>query len=281
MEPSEYDEAKHPQYGANAESKLLAGIMGHNLCLDVFGPPSEDEAGAGVTVHGEASIVPYDISVTDGVMTCSCDMPLSQMQFTRSLRLSGLEVLIEETVESTGVFDRPMAWTQHVTLGPPFLERGKTRFEATATRSRTYDGDFGNLFGRAVEFEWPMAPLTSGGVYDLRVYSDLPESAGFTTHLMDPSRDEVSFTASNAHVTFGYKWRREDFPWLGIWEENHSRQSAPWNGRSLTRGMEFGASPQAETRRAMIDRGSVFGVPGFKWLPARGRLTARYSAFFE
>lgn len=281
IEPSQYDPARHPEYGGNAESKLLAGIMGHNLCLDVFGPPSDEEAAAGVTVHGEASIAPYEISVNDGIMTCSCEMPVSQMAFTRTLRLQGPSVLIEETVENRGAFDRPIAWTQHVTLGPPFLERGKTRFEVAATRSRTYDGNFGNLFGRAIEFEWPMAPLTDGGVYDLRVYSDRPESAGFTTHLMDPAQDEVSFTASNGGVTFGYLWRREEFPWLGIWEENHSRQSPPWNGVSLTRGMEFGVSPQAETRRAMIERGSLFGVPGYKWLPARGKLTASYSAFFK
>src|SRR6188474_1596221 len=32
IEPSAYDRAKHPGYGGDAESKLLAGIMGHNLC---------------------------------------------------------------------------------------------------------------------------------------------------------------------------------------------------------------------------------------------------------
>jgi len=37
MEPSAYDPGLHPQYGNDSESKLLAGIMGHNLCLDTFG----------------------------------------------------------------------------------------------------------------------------------------------------------------------------------------------------------------------------------------------------
>ncbi len=47
IEPSTYQAAQHPEYGANMESKLLCGIMGHNLCLDVFGPPSPEEAAAG------------------------------------------------------------------------------------------------------------------------------------------------------------------------------------------------------------------------------------------
>jgi hypothetical protein len=177
------------------------------------------------------------------------------------------------------VFDRPIAWTQHVTLGPPFLERGKTRFEVTARRSRTFDGDFGNLFDRAAEFEWPLAPLAGGGSYDLRVYSDRNVSAGFTTHLMEPSREQVHFRASHGGVTFGYRWRRSDFPWLGIWEENHARKAAPWNGVTMTRGMEFGVSPQPETRRAMVERNSLWGVPAYRWLPARRMLHARYEAF--
>src|SRR3974390_364051 len=59
LEPSQYDRVKHPQYGDNSESKLLAGILGHNLCLDIFGGPSESEAAGGMTVHGEASGAPF------------------------------------------------------------------------------------------------------------------------------------------------------------------------------------------------------------------------------
>ena len=41
IEPSSYDLGKHPGYGSDSESRLLAGIMGHNLCMDIFGGPSE------------------------------------------------------------------------------------------------------------------------------------------------------------------------------------------------------------------------------------------------
>src|SRR5436190_17863578 len=56
MDPSQYDPAKHPEYGLDAESKLLAGIHGHNLCLDLFGGPTPEEAAAGMTTHGEGSV---------------------------------------------------------------------------------------------------------------------------------------------------------------------------------------------------------------------------------
>ena len=58
---------------------------------------------------------------------------------------------------------------------------------------------------------------------------------------------------------------------MGIWEENRSRTHAPWNGKTIARGMEFGASPMPETRREMIERGRLFGAPCYRWLPAKSR----------
>src|SRR6266436_525636 len=87
IEPSTYDRAKYPQYGADAEAKLLAGIMGHNLCLDLFGGPSEAEAAAGLTVHGEGSVARYDVASAGHEITSRTSMPMAQLRFERRLRL--------------------------------------------------------------------------------------------------------------------------------------------------------------------------------------------------
>ncbi|HMF60516.1 MAG TPA: hypothetical protein VK595_09095, partial [Vicinamibacterales bacterium] len=60
------------------------------------------------------------------------------------------------------------------------------------------------------------------------------------------------------------------------WEENHSRTAVPWSGQTLTRGMEFGVSPFPESRRRMIDRGRMFGVPTYRWVPALSRVEVEY-----
>jgi hypothetical protein len=285
IEPSTYDPARHPEYGADAESKLLAGILGHNLCLDLFGGPSPEEAAAGMTVHGEASVAPYEIKAANGELTMRTELPVAQLRFTRTIALDGRVARIAETVENLSACDRPIAWTQHVTLGPPFLELGATQFRATATRSKVYEQPSGahDYLTPGAEFDWPIAPLAPWGPADLRVLKSREHSCAFTTHLMDPAREDAYFVAfSPAHrLAFGYFWKRADFPWLGIWEENHSRTSPPWNGNTLTRGMEFGVSPIPESRRAMIDRGSMFGVPAYRWLPAKGRLGAEYRAVLE
>ena len=281
IEPSTYSPTKHREYGEGPEAKLLAGIMGHNLCLDLFGGPSGEEAAAGMTVHGESSVVQYEV-VNEGASTATlrARMPIAALAFARRLSLDNDRVRFEETVENLSGLDRPIAWTQHVTLGAPFLDHGKTRFELTATKSRTYEADFGDLYANAVDFDWPHAPLREGGAIDLRLYPDRAESAGFTTHLMDPTREHVWFAAYSpaSRVHFGYRWRRADFPWCGIWEENRSRKGPPWGGQTVARGFEFGVSPMPETRRQMIDRGKLFGVPSYRWLAAKASISVKYEA---
>lgn len=273
IEPSTWSREKHSEYGADAESRLLSGIMGHNLCLDLFGAPSPEEAAAGMTVHGEASILPYQITMSDRELTAACFLPAAQLQFERRIRLDGSRLLITETAENVAVLDRPIAWTQHVTLGPPFLEKGVTQFRTPGMKARSLGADH--------DFEWPWKPGTGGGWDDMRVFTNAPASAGFDSVLMDPQRDQAFFFAfsTKTKVLFGYVWKRADFPWLGIWEENHSREHPPWNRRTLTRGMEFGASPVPESRRQMIDRHSMFGVPGYRWLPAKTKARVDYWAF--
>jgi hypothetical protein len=45
--------------------------------------------------------------------------------------------------------------------------------------------------------------------------------------------------------------------------------------------MEFGASPVPESRRQMIDRGSLFSMPGYRWIPARTTVQVDYWAFIS
>jgi hypothetical protein len=273
IEPSTWGPVKHPEYGDDAESKLLAGIMGHNLCLDLFGAPSPEEAKAGITVHGEASIAPYTISTNGQELVESCDLEHAGLHFERKIALQGNVLLVSETVVNLSPLDRPIAWTQHATLGPPFVERGSTQFRAPGTKSYSLD--------TGAEFLWPMAPRKGGSEEDLQIYTSAQVSGGFTTHLMDPGRESAFFFAFSPHsnVLFGYVWKRSDFPWLGIWEENHSRTHRPWNGEALTKGMEFGTSPFPESRRKMIERNAMFGAPCYRWVPAKTPLHVDYYAF--
>ena len=280
MEPSQFRPDRDRAYGDTVEAGLLAGIMGHNLCLDIFGGPSAEEAQAGLPVHGEASVVPYHVDGDAGEIVMRAALPLAGLELERRLALRDRAVWIRETVHNPGGVDKPIGWTQHVTLGPPFLEKGATVFRASVTRSRVMEAAFGSAdyLQAGADFDWPHAPRAGGDTADLRVFTGAPVSNAYTAHLTDPARRDAYFVAYSpaARLAFGYVWRRADFPWLGIWEENLSRAHAPWNSATVTRGMEFGVSPFPETRRAMVERGRLFDTPSFRWIPARSRLSVEY-----
>jgi hypothetical protein len=281
IEPSTYDYARHPAYGGGVDASLLAGIMGHNLCLDIFGGPSDAEAKAGLPVHGEASLVRYDVEQTGHTLVTRAQLPLTNLRVERRIHLVNRAVRVEESVENLSGVDRPIGWTEHVTLGPPFLEKGVTEFRASATRSKVFEQPFGSAdyLVPGAEFVWPHAPQPDGGSADLRRSSGAAASSAYTAHLMDPARETAFFVAFSPalRLAFGYVWRRADFPWMGIWEENASRAQPPWGGKTLARGMEFGASPFPETRREMIERGRLFDVPAYRWVPAASRVTVEYA----
>ena len=286
IDPSDYDPKAHPQFGGGVDAQLLAGIAGHNLCFDIFGVPSAAESAAGLGVHGEASSADWDIEAGDGWLLAAADLPLAGMRIERRLELSPgtCRIRIAETVGNLTGIDRAVGWTQHVTLGPPFLEKGRTLFEMSATRSKVIETEFApgaERFVTGAEFDWPHVPLAAGGTEDLRRAVDLPASGGYTAHLMDPTEPRAFFAAYDpgTETLFGYVWQRQDFPWLGIWEENRSRSHPPWNGRTLTRGMEFGASPFPETRKEAVDRGRLFGERTLGWIPARSEVRVEYSLF--
>jgi hypothetical protein len=284
IEPSQHSFEKHPEYGNDAESKLLAGIVGHNLALDIFGGPSLEEFRAGLTVHGEASVVPYEIETEANGLRARANLPLAMLDFEREIRLEyGGIVRIRETVTNLLAMDRPIAWTEHVTLGPPFIEHGVTRLNLPAKKSMVYPIDLSEhqRYQPGAEFEWPMVPNKDGSKSDLSVFPNHERSAGVTTQLADDQIEDGFFVAwhPRSQLAFGYRWKREDFPWISLWEENRSREFPPWNGVTVTRGVEFGVSPFAEGRRAIIDRGSLFGVPTYRWLPANSTTTVEYSAF--
>jgi hypothetical protein len=99
--------------------------------------------------------------------------------------------------------------------------------------------------------------------------------------LLNPRRQFQYVTAHNLPhgLLVGYCFRRSDFPWAAIWEENKVRTGPPWNGISQTRGMEFGSTPSPITRREAFAVSPLFNTPTFSIVPARGKKTANYVSF--
>lgn len=284
IDPWTYRPSDEKRYAA----RLLAAICGHNLCLGSFGEPSPEEARAGLGGHGEAPVVRWvlkkkTVSARGLSLTYGCRMPLVQMDLERTVTMhrNSAVVAVREKVKNLARRDVPFTMCEHVTLGPPFLDRGVTLFDMPATRSHTFPGVFGDSQRLKVDtdFVWPEGPGVRGRKVDMRQIDPTLKSSDFSTQLMDPRHEHAWFSAVNPRLglLLAYVWKRADFPWVGNWEENFGRKSAPWNGKSLTRGMEFSNTPYPIGLRQSVSLGRLFGAPTYDWLPALGTRTLDFS----
>jgi hypothetical protein len=185
----------------------LHARLGHFVCVDGFGPVSPEERKAGLPGHGEAHRVPWEVVSSErnnGTTTVkfSATLPLVQEIFRRTIRIVDGEsiVYVESELESLLAFDRPINWGEHPTIGPPFLEAGKTVVEMSATRAmtRSHATQSETLPHRLAsfrEFMWPMAPGRNGEFIDVRPTPTTTPIGDHTTSLMDPARRLVFVTA--------------------------------------------------------------------------------------
>lgn len=286
IDPWKYKVAKHKRkYGPPPDGALLSGIAGHSLSFDHFGPPSPEEMAAGLSTHGEAPALKWEMlkqpRSSRAQLAYGLTLPQAQISFSRKLTLDARNPVIycEEEAANLGTYDRPISWNEHVTFGPPFLEADTTWFDMPATKARVCPASYSARFFLQpdAEFRWPDAPTKDGKRTNLRTVP-AKQFGHYTAQLLDPAL-EIGFIAAcnpRLRLLVVYAFRRADFPWVGNWEERHNRLSAPWQGKTFCRGLEFSTTPFAIPRRETIEQGPLFGEATYRWLPAKSRARVRY-----
>lgn len=291
IEPYEYDTSKHDAvYGSDPHRWLSSGYMGHLLCFPIYGPPSPEEAKAGLGNHGEAPIVEWRVIAVDqdshgGVrLRYGADLPKTQFRVERAVTLGPGDrfARIEEWVENLTPYDRPINWMQHATFGPPFVEPGKTLLDVSATRGLTAGGRPQTASLRPdSEMKWPNGTSWDGASVDLRGFQTRPNAGTYAALLLDPNRSTQYFAMYHAghRIAIGYVFPSSGGPWIADWQENKSNRNLPWNGQVVARGIEWGTSPFAEGLRRSVERGKLFDTPAFRWIGGRERLKTEFTVF--
>lgn len=98
--------------------------------------------------------------------------------------------------------------------------------------------------------------------------------------LLDKKR-ELGFVAAlnrKLGLLIAYCFKRSDFPWVAIWEENTGIAAAPWKNRTRARGLEFSSTPLPLLRREAFLAGRLFNEPILSCVPALGKKTVQYVA---
>ena len=281
----------NPYAGARAANQpaRFGDSTGHFLCVDGFGGTSKEEAAAGFQGHGEAHRLDWEKTSAgregNGTqVSFRVTLPKVQEVLTRKVSLlDGEQVIaVDSELESLLAFDRPVNWAEHATIGSPFLSPGVTVVDASVGRCQTRPRETptgrrpdGNRLVGAQEFTYPNAPTKAGGTTNLRAVPAEPNSMDHTGCAFDPARKHVFVTAirKDKGLVFGYLLRREEYPWLQEW----MNYTHPQN---LARGLEFGTQPYDLPRRVVVDMNNLFGVPTYRWLPAKSKISTRFLMFY-
>jgi hypothetical protein len=259
--------------------------LGHFLALDGFGAPSEQELASGMPFHGEANRQLFRIlSATNSghshSVTMQTTLPLAQETLTRTAEVVDGENLVYVTsvLESLISVDRPVSWAEHATIGPPFMEQGKVVVDMPATHCRVRPFKPGDIPGRLAygeDFTWPMAPVIGGGEANIREIPTDHNWLDLASCEMDPRRTLAFVTALHLekHLLYGYLFRREQYPWLMSWMNFTGDDRA-------ARGMEFSSQPFDISHRDTVAMSPLFGIPTFRWLPAKAKIENHFVIFY-
>lgn len=264
MDPEAFiPEIHEPIYGGGSEARLLSGILGHNLCFPFWGEPTASEYAAGATVHGESNVVRWqrDPGVLN-TLVISANMPESRTCMRRSFRISGSDVHVHCVAENLSMWDRPVAWCEHVTFGPPFLSSA-TEFEASVGTG------FVTVHQQGGKFQWPEG---RGEIQcDLRRFASRTHRHLVNSYLVDQNSGYAFLRALNRDICTAveYRFQALEFPWLNVWENNDEHMQ--------TRGMEFSNTPRTGTMRTLIQSSTVLGAPAYEWIDARGTLGKQFT----
>lgn len=254
------------------EDETNPPFKGHFLCFDRWGPPSEGERREGFHHHGEVNSQHWQLSDLSGsscVMRCS--LPMGKLELTRQVTLPSGEPLfvVSEKIRNLNSYGRMFNIVQHVTLAPPFLDKG-TLIDNN-TEKGFEDKEDGSLHQEKPVLHWPEA-IHNGKRVNLRQIEDpWPRVSSFVYN----RREKYGWvTALNPHLELmvGYLWRTGDYPWINFWRSMKNCVPTAF-------GMEFGTTGLHEPFPVVARKGKIFNRNLYDFIDAGETVEKRFIAF--
>jgi len=271
IDPYSFDYARDgARYGTDVQARLMSGYMGQFTCFPQFGNQPEEFQAADYNQHGEALAVKWAREAGAGDLVMGAELPRTRYHFQRAITLLPGETVayVTETAENLTVQDRPLQWVQHVTMGPPFVEKDKMFADASVDRVMLGWGDGASLAA------WPQSADEKGQPHDYRVFN------GDTGKWLLQRQGQNWFAAYHAdyNLLIGYVFDAAINPWLLDWQQNRTQMNKPWDGQVVARGFCWGDSLIQGAKNA-VTQGKNFGVPQYSWIDAKARRSQRYAIF--
>ncbi|HIG26339.1 MAG TPA: hypothetical protein EYQ50_00505 [Verrucomicrobiales bacterium] len=237
--------------------------MGHFLCLDRWGPPSESEAKNGMPYHGEAANVVWKVEENFGRSSAGfnaimhAELPLAGLSVQRSVSLAPnvSYALVSETVTNQNPLGRIYNMVQHPSIGPPFL---------TPDTIVDCNGQLGFAQGGSMpmpespSFQWPTALNGNSPPVDMRRLVDNDEP-NVVSYVVDEEYGWVTALNQENGLIIGYIWKTEHYPWIDLWRRVEE-------GKPVARGLEFGTTGLHQPFSILTEKLEIFNRPLFEHL---------------
>ena len=244
--------------------------MGHFLCLDRWGAPSDSEKANGMPFHGEATRVEWKVlGEASESAAMSARLPMAGISIRRQVRIldDAPIFLVTENVKNENQIGRIYNMVQHATIGPPFLDEN-TLVDSNARKGFMQSSPLPNPEDPAVT--WPQA-LKDGMPVNLRTLTNDP-SPNVVSFTIDEEYGWVTAANPQKGLLIGYIWKSSEYPWFNAWRDVK-------NNRPAARGLEFGTTGLHQPYPILVAKGNIFGRPTYKFLDAGETATRSYAGF--
>lgn len=255
-------------------------FIGHFLCFDRWGPPSDAEKANGFRHHGEVNSEDWELQEhlqkENGATECKmrCHLPMGGLQLTRKIELSGNEPIffVKEEIKNLNKYGRMFNLVQHVTLAPPFLDRN-TLFDNN-TEKGFEDKENGSLNQEEPVITWPEA-VHKGETISLRQFqNEWPRVSSFVFG-QDQKYGWATACNPGKNLLLGYFWKTDDYPWINYW------RSMGGDGIPQAFGIEFGTTGLHEPFPVVAKKGKIFGRNIYDFIDAGEVISKSFIAFLS
>ncbi len=259
------------------KGKIKAQSLGHFICFDRWGGPHESEIKNGMSFHGEATQVVWDVlqKATKGAGGTSavahCSLPIAGLSLERKMQLSskGAVMKVEEKITNDNKLGRIYNIVQHPSIAAPFLDE-TTVVDANAWKGFVQGDSWPDP--AAYTIYWPETAY-KGQFVDLRKLG-ANHAPDVTSFIFKDDVETGWVTACNAgkNLMIGYIWDLDEYPWLNIWRNAKE-------GKPAARGLEFGTTGLHRPFGDMVAASPIYNTPIYEYINTAETITKSYTVF--
>ena len=254
--------------------------MGHFICFDRWGQPSEAEIENGMPFHGEAPYVVWKVlsppAKKNGALTAEilCELPIGGMILKRTMTLyeNTPVVRVREEITNINKLGRVYNIVQHPTIAPPFLDE-TVLVDSNAYKGYMQESPWPNPEEPVIY--WPSIAY-KGKHVDFRRLFDDPNPA-VVSFVFQDGEEYGWVTACNPGkgLMLGYIWKLSEYPWLNIW------RNVDKDGEPAARGLEFGTTGLHRPFGDMLAKRTIFGRTLCEYCDAGQTIVKSYLMFLS